>query len=75
MPADRMPPALLREDEILREVANEADLSGFGVSELHILSFWWLQRESHKSVFGHLGGCVIRENPKSIQGVWQLCFA
>lgn len=52
MPADRTPPALLREDEILREVANEVDLSGFGVSELHIPSFWWLQRESHRSVFG-----------------------
>lgn len=38
------PPPLLRVDETLREVANDGDLSGFGVSELRSLlgGSWWL---------------------------------
>lgn len=37
-------PPLLRVDETLREVANDGDLSGFGVSELCSLlgGSWWL---------------------------------
>lgn len=44
MPADGTPTPLLRVDETLREVANDGDLSGFGVSELRSLlgGSWWL---------------------------------
>lgn len=57
MPADGTPPPLLRVDETLREVANDGDLSGFGVSELRSL------------LLVALGGCVIGETPESILGV------
>lgn len=50
-------PPLFRVDETLREVADDGDLSGFGVSELRSL------------LLVALGGCVIGETPESILGV------